>query len=75
MHKKNQCIASDKKNLVDAGCSDLFIKKYNKIGTNQALRIQMLYEHRDALLKDLHKDQGKLDCLDFLIHKERGNSK
>lgn len=77
MDKKNQYISSDVYNLIDAGCSDQFIKKYNEMIANQKLRFQMLYEHRAFLLKQIHKDQRKLDCLDFLINKEKkeGNLK
>lgn len=77
MCKINQHISSDDFNLIDAGCSDQFIKKYKEIKANQKLRFQMLYEHREFLLKQIHKDQRKLDCLDFLIHKEKkeGNLK
>lgn len=77
MDKINQYISSDDFNLIDAGCSDQFIKKYKEIRANQKLRFQMLYEHREFLLKQIHKDQRKLDCLDFLINKEKkeGNLK
>lgn len=71
MDKKNPFISSDISNLVDAGCSNQFIKKYNEVKGNQELRIKMLYEHRGILLKEIHKDQRKLDCLDFLINKEK----
>lgn len=71
MDKKDLYNSSDIYNLIDAGCSNQFIKKYKNIRSNQKLRFQMLYEHREFLLKEIHRDQRKLDCLDFLINKEK----
>lgn len=75
MHKGYQDRTSDMCNLIAAGCSNQFIRKYNEIKANQKLRFQMLYEHRDFLLKKIHKEQRKLDCLDFFIRKEKGDLK
>lgn len=71
MNKEHPDISSDVYNLIDAGCNDQFINKYNQMKGNQKLRFQMLYEHREFLLKEIHKDQRKLDCLDYFINQEK----
>ena len=56
-------------NLKDAGCSDMLIEQFLnllQIGT-QKERLRLLNEHRCRLLDSIHKNQKKLDCLDYLI--------
>ena len=62
---------SDIQNLIDAGCSPEFISEFNETEENQEYRIQLLYEHRDFLLIEMHKVQRKIDCLDFFIVKNK----
>lgn len=34
---------------------------------NMFCQIHILVKQRNLLLEDLHKDQNKLDCLDYLL--------
>lgn len=58
-------------NLKDAGCDEQTIAKFM-----DCLREDMTGEmncilkcHRACILDELHTQQEKLDCLDYLIHK------
>lgn len=68
--------ASNKKdillqNLQDAGCDSNII--FNCVTLVEKSRIadviQLLKGYRTDLLNKVHKNQDKLDCLDFLIYK------
>ena len=52
-------------NLHDAGCSQQFMQSRKK--GNMFCQIHILVKQRNLLLEDLHKDQNKLDCLDYLL--------
>lgn len=71
MEQKHPCISSNAQTLLDAGCSTQFIKRYEESETNPIKRFQMLYEHREILLREIHSDQKKLDCLDYFIQIEK----
>lgn len=61
---------SIRKNLQDAGCSEEFILKFLQTGESEPpdRKKQMLIWHRSQLLDDLHRDQKRIDCLDYLIY-------
>lgn len=56
-------------NLKDAGCDkeviDAFMHDLQE--GNKAKATQLIQKHRCSLLADLHKDQKRIDCLDYLI--------
>ena len=58
-------------NLVDAGCDKdtitAFVEDIHKEKIAEGLRL--LATHRRSLLDDLHKEQKRIDCLDYLIYK------
>ncbi len=56
-------------NLKDAACSEELIKEFFSLKTsgNDKLIMQLLYQHKTRLLKNLHYYQKKIDCLDYLI--------
>ena len=57
-------------NLQDAGCSEALVAAFDKAASNCA-RICLLKKHRRELLNNIHAEQKRLECLDFLIHQLR----
>ncbi len=57
-------------NLRDAGCSDEmaaeFIALQDRDEEEQQLRL--LFGHRKHLLERLHREEKRIDCLDYLIY-------
>lgn len=57
-------------NLKDAGCGkdviDSFMGCYRSRETVRGLRL--LSDHRQSLLDQLHAEQKRIDCLDYLIY-------
>lgn len=60
-------------NLKDAGCEPetviLFLQLCKDGNANGQL--SLLAEHRKKLLDEIHREQAKLDCLDYLIYQMR----
>lgn len=58
------------RNLEDAGCDDATIDCIMNClehgNTDGCLK--QLSEHRDCLLKDVHKGEKRIDCLDYLMY-------
>lgn len=58
-------------NLNDAGCDaqtkEKFLELHSSGKTEEELHL--LQRHRKTLLDKVHKNQKKIDCLDFLIFK------
>lgn len=58
-------------NLKDAGCDretiDAFVEDIRSDRTEEGMRL--LAAHRRSVLDELHKEQKKIDCLDYLIYK------
>lgn len=58
-------------NLIDAGCNKAAAEQCTQMilgsGIEQAVRI--LKKHRSHLLDEVHANQKRIDCLDFLIYK------
>lgn len=61
-------------NLKDAGCEDAFIERFILALENQQSKevFLLLRGQRNSLLDEMHNDQHKLDCLDYLIRKLGG---
>ena len=63
-------------NLIDAGCEQetaeqcLSLMKARK--SSELMRL--LSQHRDTLLDTIHKNQKRIDCLDFLVYQMRKRS-
>ena len=72
----NYQIASDTiiQNLKDAGCEDDFIERFIlALENNQNKEVFLLLRGwRNSLLDEIHNNQRKLDCLDYLIRKLGG---
>lgn len=57
-------------NLKDAGCDEETISSYIDCCACQDDHHQMslLKKHRCCLLNNIHEDQKRIDCLDYLIY-------
>lgn len=55
-------------NLKDAGCTDDFVARFLQIMKRGSTveQLRLLSNQRSRLLEQLHIEQKKLDCLDFL---------
>ena len=60
-------------NLRDAGCSEELIEQYASAASGCA-RICLLTQYRRELLGNIHSEQKKLECLDYLIYQLRSVS-
>ncbi len=72
----NHQIASDAiiQNLKDAGCEDAFIERFIlALENNQNKEVFLLLRGwRNCLLDEIHSNQHKLDCLDYLLRELGG---
>lgn len=57
------------RNLKDAGCDETLVKEFIKlIKTGERKRqLRMLEKHRSNLLEEIHKNEKKIECLDYLV--------
>ena len=58
-------------NLLDAGCSEAFIREY--LARPQAAQLRLLEQQRGALLERLHLAGRQLECLDYLRYQLQRN--
>lgn len=58
-------------NLKDAGCDDLVIEQFLMLEKEQKKQeqLRLLSSHRKTLLNSVHKNQKRIDCLDYLLYK------
>lgn len=58
-------------NLIDAGCGQELIAEFmdNLRKDNISKDLKLLEAHRRILLDNLHKEQKRIDCLDYLVYK------
>lgn len=63
-------------NLKDAGCNnDLIDKFFSLLSSHRNKELMLLLdEHRAMLLENLHLEQKRIDCLDFLIFNLKQNN-
>lgn len=64
-------------NLIDAGCGEDLIAEFmdDFRKDNISKDLKLLAAHRRLLLDNLHKEQKRIDCLDYLVYKmEKENS-
>ena len=57
-------------NLKDAGCTDEMVEKFMALqgSEDEEQQIRLLSGHRKHLLEKLHRDEKRIDCLDYLIY-------
>ena len=62
-------------NLKDAGCDPSAIAQFfNHLYKGEADSLmRLLTGHREELLNQIHKDERRIDCLDYLIHQIKQN--
>lgn len=58
-----------RRNLSDAGCSASQIVQFLELEEQRKRQeqYQMLSRQRTLLLKELHQDQFRIDCLDYMV--------
>lgn len=58
-------------NLKDAGCGQALITEFMEDfrKKNISKDLKLLQAHRRLLLEKLHKEQKRIDCLDYLVYK------
>ena len=58
-----------RRNLSDAGCSASQIAQFLELEEQRKRQeqYQMLSRQRALLLKELHQDQFRIDCLDYMV--------
>lgn len=59
-----------RQNLIDAGCGQEFITEFMedlKQGKTTE-ELKLLAAHRRTLLDKLHREQKRIDCLDYLVY-------
>mgnify|MGYP001624298002 CR=1 FL=1 len=58
-------------NLKDAGCTNEMVEKFMILQDNddEEQQIQLLSGHRKYLLEKLHREEKRIDCLDYLLYK------
>ena len=56
--------------LSDAGCDESLIERFLELEAEGKKKEQyrMLSKHRIELLKNLHLEQNRIDCLDHMVH-------
>lgn len=58
-----------RQNLKDAGCSDELVEKFMALQDGEEeQQLRLLSAHRKQLLENLHREEKRIDCLDFLIY-------
>lgn len=64
-------------NLKDAGCDKDTITAFVKDLREEKITdgLKLLAVHRRSLLDKLHKEQKRIDCLDYLVYKLEKNQK
>lgn len=58
-------------NLIDAGCGEDLIAEFMEAlrKDNISKDLKLLQAHRRLLLDNLHKEQKRIDCLDYLVYR------
>lgn len=63
-------------NLKDAGCSEGLIGQFQECCSQGKEKegIRLLRKHRDTLLDAMHREQKRIDCLDYLLYQIKKES-
>ena len=56
-------------NLEDAGCDPEMVAQFLESGAagNRQNQLKLLEQHRKHLLEKVHKNEKRIDCLDYLV--------
>lgn len=63
-------------NLKDAGCCEKMIRDFMECFDEEDIdhQIALLELHRDDLLDNVHSEERKISCLDYLLYQIRKNA-
>lgn len=66
----NARIFKIRRNLLDAGCDASLITQFLELEQKHQRKEQyrLLSRHRASLLDQLHQEQYKIDCLDYMVY-------
>lgn len=66
-----------RRNLTDAGCSDSVINEFFELDKKhrRAEQYKLLGRQKSLLLKELHRNQYRIDCLDHMVYTMREEDK
>ena len=56
-----------RQNLIDAGCDEEFIEKFDSCMYDEKQCEKMLADHRRKLLDDVHAKEHCISCLDYFV--------
>ncbi len=58
-------------NLEDAGCSNEIVKQFMELEDRgeEEKQLLLLSDHRKSLLDQLHREEKRIDCLDYLVYR------
>ena len=76
MAKADDIIGILHQNLVDAGCDERMIGQCLDMAKEQkgAELLRILARQKGILIERVHREQKRIDCLDFLVYQlQRGN--
>ena len=64
-------------NLKDAGCTDEMVAEFMALQNreDEEQQIQLLSGHRKHLLEKLHREEKRIDCLDYLLYQMQKRNK
>ena len=57
-------------NLEDAGCDSSFVERFLALERSGQYRelLRLLSDHRRHLIDCLHREERRIDCLDYLVY-------
>lgn len=57
-------------NLKDAGCGPNTVKRFLALWEQGQTKeqLELLAQHREQLLDKVHKEEKRIDCLDYLVY-------
>ncbi len=60
-----------RENLIDAGCDPALCHRITELLTEgrRGEAVELLTQHRRKVLENCHREQSRIDCLDYLLHK------
>ncbi|MBR1422732.1 MAG: hypothetical protein IJ571_04740 [Ruminococcus sp.] len=59
---------SVRQNLIDAGCDEDFISKFESCICDTKQCEKLLAAHRRELLDEVHSKEDNISCLDYLVY-------
>lgn len=60
---------SVRQNLIDAGCDEELICKFDECIADKKKCEKLLADHRRRLLEEVHTGEARIECLDYLVFK------